>query len=102
MASPTKKDASKQSGLPGCPFSGSPVEFKIVGPDAHCMIVGNGWTSKLFTTKAQALNWFCTRNGVTPPWATAKVAVSERVEKEPEDPALAKLRKSLDEAGDIK
>lgn len=63
-----------------CPFSGRPVEFRVCGPDHMIMVISPfGWTSKLFSTLAQAQEWASFVGGVQT-WYRERIEVRERVE----------------------
>jgi len=47
-----------------CPFSGKPMEIRMVGADVHFMIVSpHGFTSKLMRTRDECMEWAGTRFG---------------------------------------
>jgi hypothetical protein len=47
-----------------CPFSGKPMEIRVVGPDSYFMVISpHGFTSKLMQTREQCLEWASFRSG---------------------------------------
>lgn len=79
-----------------CPFTGMPIEIRMVSADGLFMAIGPFWSSKLFNSKPELMAAMASRPGKTV--AAPVVSVTESVEAE-EDPVkdLADLAKS---AGD--
>lgn len=103
----TKKPVAKATATPmlTCPFTGKPIEIKVVGPDAHVMaVVPHLWSSRIFDSKQELIDALMTRNGVEPPWA--KRVLSNVVSVPPEDEShmddVETLRKLQDDASNIK
>jgi hypothetical protein len=102
---PVKKQPSKttSSGMITCPFTGKPIEIKTVGPEGHVMGVAQGWSTRIFETKQDCVDFLMTRNGVPPPWANKRIRATESVVPEDTDfmDDLDALKKKQAEAANI-
>lgn len=105
---PVQRKAAPVGGMAGlltCPFTGKPIEIKVVGPDAHVMaVVPHLWSSRIFSSKQELIDALMTRNGVEPPWAKKRVSATPSVPPEDTDfmDDINALKKQNDEAANIK
>lgn len=84
-----------------CPFSGKPLEIRMVGDNLHLhfMVVSpHGFTSKLMKTKEQCLEWASFRAG-SPTYSSPRLVVSER--EAPDTSAEEGLRTIMPNPDDI-
>lgn len=82
-----------------CPFSGKPMEIRMVGDNVHFMVLSpHGFTSKLMKTRDQCMEWASHRLGKQT-YTSPKIEV--RHLEEPDVSAQEGLREIMPDPGSI-
>lgn len=82
-----------------CPFSGKPMEIRMVGDQVHFMVISpHGFTSKLMKTRDQCMEWASHRLGVQT-YQAPKIEVKHL--EEPDTSAQEGLKEIMPNPGDI-